>query len=189
MNMPKDMSCKLSISEIQSYPYQSSCSRPVLSPLPPALPAAILRQKSLQRQTVRGAGQNVIPIGFDVAPEVILCSWGFFRPVRLIRFDWKCCFLFVQWEVYYDYMLHTSDILSISLTDAPSPFRFISVTSEERLPSWPNGTHKPFRMDICLIDAVRHWPQIFVRHNVLRIVPVHIVHIVLACILHSRINT
>ena len=79
-------------------------------------------------------------------------------------------------------MLHTSDILSISLTDAPSPFRFISVTSEERLPSWPNGTHKPFRMDICLIDAVRHCPQIFVRHNVLRIVPVHIVHIVPACI-------
>ena len=71
MNMPKDMSCKLSISEIQSYPYQSSCSRPVLSPRPPALPAAILRQKSLQRQTVRGACQNVIPIGFDVAPEVI----------------------------------------------------------------------------------------------------------------------
>ena len=35
-------------------------------------------------------------------------------------------------------------------------------------------------MDICLIDAVCHCLQIFVRNNVLRIVPVHVVHIVLA---------
>ena len=37
-------------------------------------------------------------------------------------------------------------------------------------------------MDVCLIDAVFHCTQIFVRHNVFRVVPVHIVHIVLACI-------